>query len=86
MPSTNQGARVSNADYDTEEKRMLATKNDATIKAIIRGIRRPDRARRFIEAEISLAESEDRSPRKKLIGTLNRKVTDLRAEEDGSAA
>jgi len=64
---------------------MLATKNDATIRALVKGIRRRERARQYIESEIALAEEEDRSPRKKLIGMLNAKVSELAEEEEADA-
>lgn len=79
MPSTHQTGK-SSGDYDDEPTRMLATKNDATIKALVRGIRKPERARAYIQAELSLAEAEDRDPRKPLIGMLNSKVTELTAD------
>lgn len=61
---------------------MLATKNDATLRALIRGMRDPDRARAWVSAEIELAKSEGREPRRKLIGELNRKVDDLKPDEE----
>jgi hypothetical protein len=87
MPSTHQTG-TSSTDYEdvvgaddgetfAEAAKMLATKNDATIKALVRGIRKPDRARADIRAEIALADHEDRDPRKKLIGMLNAKVSEL---------
>lgn len=93
MPSTHQtGASASDdwkevpddADSDfAEATKMLATKNDPTIRALVRGIRRPDRARAYIKAEIALADHEDRDPRKKLIGMLNSKVSELSESEGG---
>lgn len=87
MPSTHQAGTsstdyedvVGNDDGDTfaEAAKMLATKNDPTIKALVRGIRKRDRARAYIRAEIALADHEDRDPRKKLIGMLNAKVSEL---------
>lgn len=61
---------------------MLATKNDATIRALVKGIRRRERALQYIESEIELADEEDREPRKKLIGMLNAKVSELAEVED----
>ena len=61
---------------------MLATKNDATIRALVRGIEDEDRARSYIEAELQLADDEGRTPRKPLIGLLNSKKTSLRPDED----
>lgn len=81
MPSTHQSGKAS-GDYDDEPAKVLATKNDATIKAIVRGIHTPERARAYIKAEISLAEYEDREPRKPLIGMLNGKVSELSESED----
>jgi len=69
-------------DYDSEPKKVLATKNDLTIAAVIRGIRKPERAQAYIEAEVELADEEDRDPRKKIIGACHRKKTAL---EDGDA-
>jgi len=80
MPSTHQSG--ASRDYADEPTKMLATKNDATIKALVRGIRKPERARAYIQAELSLAESEDRDPRKPLIGMLNAKVSELTESED----
>jgi len=65
-----------------EAAKMLSKKNDATIKALVRGIRKPERARAYIQAELSVAESEDRDPRKPLIGMLNAKVSELTDPED----
>ena len=56
---------------------MLATKNDLTIAALIRGIRKPERAQAFIDAEVDLAAEEDRDVRKGIIGACNRKKTAL---------
>ena len=80
MPSKYQSGRGSKT-YDSEAKRMLATKNDATLRGLIRGIRDPDRARRYVQAEIELADEEDREPRKKLIGMCNRKVSELKPDD-----
>lgn len=82
MPSKYQTGKGTD-DYDSEPKRMLATKNDATIKALVRGIRRVERARDYIRAELELADEEDREPRKPLIGMLNGKMRDLEADADG---
>lgn len=76
MPSKYQtGAGTS--DYDSEPKKMLATKNDLTIAALIRGIRDPERAKAYIEAEVALADEEDRDTRKEIIGACNRKQSAL---------
>lgn len=93
MPSTHQSGKgkdawkdavdASKSDDFAEAAKMLATKNDPTIRALVRGIRRPDRARAYIEAEVALADHEDRDPRKKLIGMLNSKVSELSESEDG---
>lgn len=82
MPSEYQTGAKSAGEYDSEPKKMLATKNDLTIAALIRGIRKPERAQAYIDAEIELADEEDRDPRKKIIGACNRKKTAL---EDDSA-
>lgn len=63
---------------------MLATKNDLTIAALIRGIRDPERAQSYIDAEIELADEEDRDVRKKIIGACNRTKTALE-DDDGDA-
>lgn len=55
MPSKHQTGAGS-ADYDSDEKKMLATKNDLTIAALIRGIRKPERARNYVQAEVELAD------------------------------
>jgi len=81
MPSVHQTGKGT-GDYPDEPTKMLATKNDATIKALVRGVRRVDRARSYIEAEVSLAEREDRDPRKPLIAMLNAKVSELSDDED----
>jgi len=93
MPSVNQSAsesgdkwkaHVDDPDSDfAEAAKMLATKSDATIKALVRGIRDADRARAYIQAEIALADHDDRDPRKPLIGMLNAKVSDLKESDDG---
>lgn len=77
MPSEYQSGR-NTGQYDDEPTKMLATKNDATIRALVEGIRDVDRARSYIEAELSLADAEDRDTRQDLIGLLNGKVDDLR--------
>lgn len=86
MPSTHQSGRGTRTGFDSDAKKMLATKNDATIKALVRGIRRKQRARDYIQAEIELADEEDRDPRKPLIGMLNGKMRDLEADADGGDA
>jgi hypothetical protein len=63
---------------------MLATKNDLTIAALLRGIRTPDRAREYVQAEIELADEEDRDPRKDVVGACNRKISELTPDEDDS--
>lgn len=84
MPSTNQsGRKTSNRDFDSDAKKMLATKNDLTIAALIRGIRDPDRVDEYVRAEVELADEEGRDPRKDIIGALNRKKTALTPDEDG---
>lgn len=85
MPSTHQSGKGT-GDYDSDAKKMLATKNDATIKALVRGIRRVERARDYIQAELALAEEEDRDPRKPLVGMLNGKMRDLEADADDGDA
>ena len=83
MPSKHQsGAGTSSGDYDSDEKKMLATKNDLTIAALIRGIRKPERAQAYIDAEVELADEEDRDVRKGIVGACNRKKTAL---EDAQA-
>ena len=82
MPSKHQTG-AGTKSYDSDAKRMLATKNDATIKALVRGIRRKERARAYIQAELALAEEEDRDPRRKLIGLLNAKTSELEPDTSG---
>lgn len=94
MPSTHQSGKgggdyeriVREADRDDDDfadaVKMLTTKNDATLKALVRGIRRVDRARAYIEAEVAVAEDEDRDVRKPLIGMLNAKKYEL-SDDDG---
>lgn len=77
MPSENQPNGSGPAEYPSEPYKMLATKNDATIRALIRGIDDADRAKAYIEAELQLAEDVGRDPRKPLIGLLNSKKTSL---------
>lgn len=85
MPSKHQTG-AGTRSFDSEPKKMLATKNDATIKALVRGIRRKERARAYIQAELALADEEGRDPRKPLIGLLNSKVGELRDDaSDGDA-
>jgi len=60
---------------------MLATKNDLTIAALIRGIRDPERAQAYIDAEIELADDEARDVRKEIIGACNRKKTALEGDD-----
>lgn len=79
MPSKHQTG-ANSKDYESEPKKMLATKNDLTIAALIRGIRKPERAKAYIDAEVALADDEDRDVRKGIIGACNRKQTAL---EDG---
>jgi hypothetical protein len=92
MPSTHQTGAASSDDWKgvvddpdsdfAEAAKMLGTKNDATIRALVREIRRKERARTYIQAEVDLAEHADRDPRKKLIGMLNAKVSELTKSED----
>ena len=94
MPSRNQPAGKSTDwedifdDHDRaddtfrEAVKMLHTKNDATIKGIIRGIRKPARARAYIEAEVAISEYDDRDIRRPLVGMLNTKQDDLKAEDE----
>jgi hypothetical protein len=79
MPSKHQSA-AGGERFESDAKKMLATKNDLTIAALIRGIRKVDRAREYIDAEVSLAQERDRDVRKGIVGACNRKV---RALEDG---
>lgn len=81
MPSIHQAGSTT-GDYDSEAVKMLATKNDATIKAIVRGIRRPERCVEYIEAELALADAEGRDPRQKLIALLNDQQADVTDDED----
>ena len=82
MPSKYQSG-TSTDDYPDEPTKMLATKNDATIRALVRGIDDVDRARAYIEAELSVADADDRDPRNDLIGMLNAKVAELRESKAG---
>lgn len=82
MPSTNQVAKTDTRDFESYYKRLLAEKNDLTIAALIRGIRTPERAQEYIEAEVGLADDEDRDPRKDVIGALNRRKAILTPDED----
>jgi len=85
MPSKHQSGAGSRTDFPNEPYKMLATKNDATIKALVRGIRRKERARAYIQAELDLADDEGRDPRKPLIGLLNSKTNELEADASGDA-
>jgi hypothetical protein len=82
MPSTNQQGSES-IDHASEAKRMLAEKNDLTIAALIRGIDDADRAQAFIDAEVELADAEDRDVRTDVIGACNRKKAALTPDDDG---
>ena len=79
MPSIHQAG--SDGDYPSQYYKLLATKPDHVIRGIVRGIRDRERARAYIEAEISLAKDEDRDPRSELIGILNGKVEELKHAE-----
>lgn len=83
MPSTDQPAATSD-DYDSEPKKMLATKNDLTIAALISGIRKPERAQAYVEAEVALADEDDRDVRKGIVGACNRKKRALDGNVGGS--
>lgn len=76
-------AVVEPGDSDTfrDAVKMLATKNDATISGLIRGIRKPERARAYIEAEVRLADYEGRDARKPLIGMVNSKQDELKESD-----
>lgn len=94
MPSTFQSGKskgsyeriVSESDRDddtfVDAVRMLSTKNDPTIRSLVRGIRDVDRARAYVEAELAIADAEDRDPRSSLIGLVNTKIDELKADED----
>jgi len=81
MPSTHQFGG-DDVDYPNDSYKMLATKNDATIRSLIRGIRRVDRAREFVEAELQLADDEGREPRRAFVGMCNAKITELSDDGD----
>ena len=68
-------------EHFAEAVKMLSTKNPATIRGLVKGIRHPDRARAYVKAELAVADAEDREPRRKLIGMCNRMVTEL-TEDD----
>lgn len=77
MASPNQPAGRRRS-YPDEQTKMLATKDESTLVALIKGMRDPERAHAFIETEIELAQEEDREPRRGLIGMLNEKLDELR--------
>lgn len=81
MPSRHQSGNPGGTRYETAAKKMLATKNDLTIAALIRGIRKVDRAQAYIEAEVELADEEDRDVRTGIVGACNRKKTALEDED-----
>jgi hypothetical protein len=83
MPSTHQSNSGGRTDYPSDEYKLLATKPDAVIRSLVRGLRRPERGRAYVEAEIQLADDEDRDVRKDLIGMLNRRVQELEADATG---
>lgn len=61
---------------------MVATKTDATLAAIIRGIHDVDRARRYVEAEIDVADREGRDPRREVIANLNQRIAAIQSDAD----
>lgn len=81
MPSKHQ-TNAGGTSYDSDAKRYLATKNDLTLSALIDGMRRPDRVDEWVQAEIDLADSEDRDPRRDIIGALNRKKRELQDNDN----
>jgi predicted DNA-binding protein YlxM (UPF0122 family) len=74
---TRKQAQTSKSEYPTEAAYVLAEKNDATVRAVIKGIRKPERVTEYIEAELWLADHEDRQVRKQLISLLNEKRSDI---------
>ena len=73
MPSEYQNG--TGEQYDSEAEKMLATKNDATLRGLIDGMRDPDRVQEWIETEA------DGDARAEIIGALNRQKADLRGGE-----
>lgn len=50
MPSRHQTNAGGELEYDSEPERMLLTKNQGTVLALVRGIRREERARQYLGA------------------------------------
>ena len=82
MPSRNQPGSATDS-YQGEPYKILSTKSEATIKAVVNGIDDVDRARAYIEAEVDLANRNDRDVRKRLIAMLNAKVSELKDSDGG---
>lgn len=77
MPSRHTTEAAAGPDWPSAERKMIETKADHVLRSLIDGARKPDRLRRFIEAEVNAAEANDRGVRKELIGRCNRKITEL---------
>lgn len=84
MPSEKQTG-ANSPTYDTREQKMLS-KNDLTVAALIQGIRDRSRVTDYIEAEMQLADKEDRDPRQDVIGALNRMKKSLEAGDGAKPA
>jgi hypothetical protein len=71
MPSKHSPASQS-SKYKSDAKKMLETKNDMTINALIKGMTDMERIDHWIKTEA------DGQCRKEIIGKLNRKKMELR--------
>lgn len=70
MPSKYSPASKSD-EYEDEAKKMLQTKNNRTINALIRGMTDEERVDKWVQVEAN------GRCRKKIIGRLNRKKMEL---------
>lgn len=70
-PSANQRG-APGEEYETDPEKVLATKNDLTIAAVIRGIADPERARSY-----AVAEAAREPPRQWVVALANQRLREL---------
>lgn len=70
---------IGNSEYDSIPEKLVAEKNEMTLRAIIRGTDEPSTLR-----DIARAESERRETRRQVVGACYRRIADLDGgESDG---
>lgn len=81
MPSENQFGTDERPWPDLETK-LVATKDQTTLWAIIKGLDDREEILRYAEAEIALADDQDRDVRKWVVALANRRISILNGLEE----